>query len=343
MRTLNSITLLALLLLSFSAFSGKDEFTKKWSKTFEVNSDAQLELKNKFGKLHITTWDQNQISVEVVMTTEARDQDDAEKQFKKVEIKSSGSKEMVSIETQITNKQGNLNMTVDYEVKMPRSNALTASNAFGDIFLNELDGKAEIKVEYGALQILKLNHSENEIEAKFSKCEIEYIKGGQVEIAYSPTQVERGEMLEIKSSFSELEIDRFRKLIIDSQYDHVEIEEVDDLKFEGQFSSFEIERINKKLEAESAYGNIEVDEVSATFEDISVENKFGNTEIEISDEASYLLSLRSQFGNIDFPKNLKVTTDKKDGTDHHVEGVMGESPGNRSVNITTQQGNIELE
>ena len=60
----------------------KEEFTKKISKSYDVNKDATLAIKNKFGKIHCQNWDQNAISIEVTITLEASNQEKANKYLK---------------------------------------------------------------------------------------------------------------------------------------------------------------------------------------------------------------------------------------------------------------------
>jgi len=87
MKTLK-ISLLVLLLGAFvgSQAIAKEEFTKKISKSYDVNKEATLAIKNKFGKIHCQNWDKNSISIEVTITLEASSQEKANKYFDRINI-----------------------------------------------------------------------------------------------------------------------------------------------------------------------------------------------------------------------------------------------------------------
>jgi len=76
----------ATLILSFQLFAVKEEYTKKISKSFDVNKDALLVINNKFGKVHCENWDKNNISIEVIITIEASNEEKANKYFDDVDI-----------------------------------------------------------------------------------------------------------------------------------------------------------------------------------------------------------------------------------------------------------------
>ena len=84
------IGLLIIVSTSWSAYAEVVE--RKVELSYNVNPDATLEIENKFGKIHITTSDKNQISVKVHITAESKNAERAKKALEKVTIEEEGSK-----------------------------------------------------------------------------------------------------------------------------------------------------------------------------------------------------------------------------------------------------------
>ena len=72
---------------------GKIDREKTILKTYQVNADARIDITNKFGKVHVTSWDQNKVSNEVVITVGAKNEAVALDRLKaiNVEFKSAAS------------------------------------------------------------------------------------------------------------------------------------------------------------------------------------------------------------------------------------------------------------
>src|SRR6476661_8753086 len=54
------------------------EKSKRINKVFKVNATDKLDIENSFGKIHINTWDKNEITVEVVMIARANSEEKAQ-------------------------------------------------------------------------------------------------------------------------------------------------------------------------------------------------------------------------------------------------------------------------
>ena len=50
-------------------FRGRHTKEKKLSKQYNVSADAVLKINNSYGNIDIKTWDQNRVSIEVIIKT----------------------------------------------------------------------------------------------------------------------------------------------------------------------------------------------------------------------------------------------------------------------------------
>jgi hypothetical protein len=59
------ITFAAILLLGIKGAKAGDEFRKVIKKEFQVDPNAQVTINNKFGKIHFSNWEKNEVEIEV--------------------------------------------------------------------------------------------------------------------------------------------------------------------------------------------------------------------------------------------------------------------------------------
>ena len=64
------------------------------------------------------------------------------------------------------NNRKNMSMKINYTIKMPKSNSVSLNNDYGNIYLNEIDGKASVNCDSGSVVVKKL-------EAGFESVNIE--------------------------------------------------------------------------------------------------------------------------------------------------------------------------
>ncbi|MBL4658138.1 MAG: hypothetical protein JKX73_09075 [Flavobacteriales bacterium] len=326
-----------------------DEFSKTWSKSFEVNADATLDLDNKYGNIHITTWKQNEISVVVTISVDVSSQEKADRALKDVVIVDDASLEKVMLVTRINTESGiklNKKLHINYDVKMPVGNNLKLVNKFGDVYINELDGRADLKVAYGNLKCDVLNNPNNRIKLSFSsgKCWIGDFTSGSIEMKYSKLSVNKADKLNLDSKFSSFRIGSATTMDCKSQYDKMEIERVGDLELDGKFSGYEIGTVVRKLDLDIQYSGCEVNRITSLASEITVENSFGGVELCFDEGTSYQLEAKGEFGGIDYPNRLtSLTTDESKSNSFFLVGVVGDkkSP-DASVTIATKFGSVEL-
>ena len=175
---------------------------KTITKSYDINKDAVLALKNKFGKIHCQNWDKNTIAIEVEITVEASSQEKAEKYFDKIKIDFSGTSSRVSATTNFDDnmfKNNKGEISVDYMVSMPASIGVEIDHKFGDLILESVEGNSSIEVGYGSLEAKKLMGDENDLEIKFSEGYVGYVKNADLEVKYGEMEIDEALSLSAES------------------------------------------------------------------------------------------------------------------------------------------------
>ncbi|MDX5438344.1 MAG: hypothetical protein LPK03_14160, partial [Pontibacter sp.] len=135
------------------------EKRKTIDKTFKVSSKDILKIDNQWGKVHVNTWDKNEIRVKVDVVTHASTEAKAQEMLDNIKIMESREGNTYTFRTQKdirisgNNKQG---LEINYTVYMPAENGIAVKNRFGDVYLPSMKGKADIDIQYGNLKCDRL-------------------------------------------------------------------------------------------------------------------------------------------------------------------------------------------
>ena len=325
----------------------EDEFTKKVSKSFDVNKDATLTVKNKFGKVHCENWDKNSISIEVTITVQASNQEKANKYFDKIKIDITGTNSLVTAITSMEDNlfdKGNNELSIDYMIQMPATVNVELNNKFGDIIVSEIGGTSKINLGYGTIDIKKLSGSTNALDIEFSDGYIGYIKSANLDLKYSELKVDEIADMNAESKFSELNIGKIDVLTIESGYDDDFIGSVRNIDVEADFSDVEIRNLEQTLTANFDYGELKVKEVGKAFKLIDITNSFSDANIGFNPEASYRINATVKMGDFSYPQDrAKLSVVEMSYTSSKYEGLVGGNSDTQSkVMIDSQNSGATL-
>lgn len=345
MKNLRKQTILFLFLMATSVMLFGQELSKNYSESYDVNKDVKLTITSKYGNVTIEAWDKNQVSIDVEITVDAKNEKDSQRILDKISVEMSGSSTAVSAKTEFG---GNLNckncdFSIDYMVKMPVKAVLDLRNDFGNAYVGDLEGMSSLDVRYGNLEVGKVLGKDSQIQVKFGNGEVDYIKSADIQVEYGNFELGKAEYLSIDTKFSNIEIGEVGELSMDSEYDGVEIGSVDILQLDASFTGIEIGEVFTKAEIESSYGGIEIDRVAGGFSLIDIYTEFGGVELSISSTASYKLEAEASFGDIDFDESeAEVIKLKEESFNMEVEAYVGDDRSSTSV-VKLKAKNCDIE
>ena len=328
MKTFKLIIGLAVIFCLTSYQTNAEEFTKKIKKEFNINSDALLKVKNKYGTIKCENWDKNVISIEVLIKIKTSSQQKAEKIFDNIKINISGSKSIVEA---ITEYEGgsifnNTDIQIDYFINMPKTLNVDIYQKYGSLFIEEVTGIAKLGIKYGTLQAETLSNKKNEVYSAYSKVTLDEFNSGKIDIQYSELAIDECDEIALTSKYSTISIDEAEFIELVSAYDNVSIDQVSAIKNSSKFSNFSIDDVFSSLSFELKYGNLEVDNIASDFKKIEIDNHYASAELGISQEASYKLDAEVKYGSIDYPKsNSNIKMNKISHTQKSYTGTVGKN------------------
>lgn len=347
----------ALMVLMPSVAAGMQKETiKEFRKEFPADQHTKLEIQNKYGNVDIKDWGNPSISIEVKVIVRSENLDKAEKILGCISINFKQEGNTVQAFTEFSNDLSSVfrdfnddekNLEINYSVFMPKTVPLSLVNKYGGVFINELASTSTIDVKYGKLTANKIIHDAQQpltqIILGYSNATIQECKWIKVDIKYSKLQISQSKAIIFLSKYSKIYIDNATSLVCESKYDTYELGRLSNLVATTGYSHFSARELTNKLQIESKYTDVSIEQVPADFEQIKVENSYGSYKIAIAPEASYRIEGNARYCKIIYPEDNAKVSRFNENTDMKVSGLIGKNEATRSsVILNSSYGNIRL-
>ncbi len=356
MKALNYKTILLCWLVIFSStnnlFSEEGEiFSKTVKQEFLVNEQTLLDINNKFGKIDFIDWEKNSVNLEVLIIVKDLKKEKADAILNKISIKIEELESLIKIETIIEesrnkNKSGEQNFEINYTVSLPRYLKLKVQNKFGDIFINEHNGKSNFDVQFGDFRANKLMFDDSKpmstISASYGNVSIGTCTWAKFLTSFGDLSIDECKAIISLSSYSDVKIKNVSSLICDSKFDSYKIGTVNNLVLNAGYVDIEVQKIINKLELDMEFGDFEVKEISPEFKEIKIINEYGTIDLELNENISYNLDATVEYCEIEFDggNNLNIV---KNGEGKKISGKFGPDINTTAkITIDSKFGEIEL-
>ncbi|HEV8271190.1 MAG TPA: hypothetical protein VGQ04_07765 [Chitinophagaceae bacterium] len=210
-RTFKNILPIVLLLATAQLFAQDGDKEKKEKKRYEFFRERNisktypaagntLNIDNQFGEVKITTWDKNEIKIDIHIETSSTQKDLADKSFERIDVTDKQEGKNISFKT-IMNKGGkeenigckncSNTMSIDYDIHMPANNALNIENSFGSIVIPDYNGVVSLTNKYGSLKAGKLSKPEK-VLVEFGSADLKSI--GNIDLTFKYSSVTIGSL-----------------------------------------------------------------------------------------------------------------------------------------------------
>ena len=207
-KLFRTILILSLLSSSSALFAQKEkekkepkryEFLKEReiSKTYPASGNS-LNIENSFGSVKVSTWDKNEIKVDVHIEASSDNKENAEKVFARIDVIESkdGNKIRFKTEHKDNNKKDDgcknckSSMMINYTVQIPAGNTLNIDNSFGSTEIPDFKGAISLNSKFGSLTAGNLANVEK-LNVEFGSANITSISNADVVFKFSTIKVEK--------------------------------------------------------------------------------------------------------------------------------------------------------
>jgi len=350
MKTLQGIQAFLLIfgLISHGSFALAQKQSKEINKDYAISKGDLLKIENKFGKIDIQNWDKSEVSISVKLSADAKTDAAAKSIIDNITVEFKKEGNAIHAITEINNEsglsQGN-KFSVDYTLYVPDWINLNLNNKFGDINIDEISGTVNIDLKHGNLRIMSLNRGNekpfNEIIMAFSNGTIERAGSLNLILSFSKLEMEEADFLVAETKYSGINSEICKSLSSDSKYDNFKFSEIHNINGELKYSNLRVAKFTGKLELESAYSGIKIDEVLPSFESMKIINSKGTYKIGLQPEVSCDFSGDSNHGEISL-EGFTVLEKKTDGTSKNIRAFSGKEGSGKLINVSTAYGSVSI-
>jgi hypothetical protein len=324
--------------------------TKEIRREIEVDPKVEVVIKNQFGNLTISSWDQNKVIIEVKITVKGNNQKRVNEKLDQIDVEFDLSPKFVSAKTKIDEGWGykwfnsnRLRYQIDYHVKLPKSSAVDLNNDYGTIVLNELEGSAKISCDYGKLLIGDLHHQSNFLSFDYtSHSTIDFINGGEINADYSGFEVLEGGKITLNADYTHSKFDKIDSLGFRNDYGKLRVEEINTLFGAGDFLTLQIGQLDKNLNLNLEYGNARVDRVNPSVQKIVIDSEFTGITLGVDPMWEFTYNINLEFAHLKSNLSLKHLIVREQNTEKSYSGYLTNKNTTNRLQIESEYGAVKL-
>ncbi|WP_335967178.1 hypothetical protein [Galbibacter sp. PAP.153] len=329
-------------------WNGKYTKEKKIKKEFTVSPTARLDIENSYGNLYITSWNENRTVIEVHIKTNSNSEEKAQRKLDEIDVEFHASSSVVSAKT-IFQKNGwgwgnnnNISMEINYTIKVPVGNSVDLDNDYGGIYLDEINGLANISCDYGKMEIGKLNADNNQLSFDYtSKSTFEYIKSGKINADYSSYEVENAGDLVISADYTTSEVKNARNIEYSCDYGSIKLENANNIKGTGDYLSMHFGIMHGNVDVSSDYGSLKIDEMAADAGNLNVQSDYTGIKIGYNSGYHFDFEIDLEYAGLSGDTNFEYKIKRDKSTEKYYQGYHGSS-GKNKVYINSEYGGVSL-
>lgn len=312
------------------------EETKVIEKTFNVNSNANLYISNKYGNVTMTTWDKNVIEIRVEIKVDGKDNNAVKQRLNAITIDFSASAAQVAAETQIPDAKGinKTHISVHYTVKLPKTNGINIENRYGNLFLDETKGMVNIDLQYGNLTFGKLNNAINNFDLDYvTTAKIDYVKSANIDADYSKLEINKAEVIRLEADYTDINLGDISDLINDMDYGNLNAKKIDKVSNTADYTNIKIGTISHSFVSTGDYGAISIQRVSKGFDKIIISSDYSGVNLGVEASAGYSIKANMKYGDLKYPSNVTMSQKIIKNTSSYYEGKTAGASGSVEINM----------
>ncbi len=340
------------LILGSNSDVWKGKYTKEKTikKEFTVNKDALLKVDNSYGNIEVMTYDGNTITIEVNIKTNGNDEDKVQKKLDDINVVFNGSSSMVEAKTKFNDSKSwwnwgknNVNMEVNYIIKLPITNNVDLSNDYGSINLDKLEGRATINCDYGKITTKELMADNNAINFDYTNNSyFEYIKSGKINADYSGYTVGKTNKLQINADYTKSVIEVAEDVNYSCDYGSVQIDKANNVTGNGDYLTARLGDIYKNVDLKADYGSIEIKQMTSNSGNLSIVSDYVGITIGYNTGYNFNFEFDLQHASLRDKEGLEFTKQRVESSDKYYSGYHGSSNSGNMVKIKSDYGNITI-
>lgn len=319
---------------------------KNIKKAYYVNPDATLSIENSYGNISVTTWNENQIELDISIKVSGDNENWVNQRINDIDIDIIALKGMISAKTILGNSnyksQGkNNSFEIKYTLKIPKNGSVKLNNKYGNISSADLLANADIKCKYGKITLGKLSGNST-IQIEYcSNSSVVFLKNGMVTAKYSNLKIGETTKLDLISDYTDIEIGQSDIIKYNSKYGKIRIQNVKTLDASGNYLTIKIGEVFDYLKLNTKYSSLAVQSINAKANSVSIVAGYTGINIGYQTNFAFDFNILLKYANFKYDNELEIDSKEEVSNSKKYSGFH-KKKGLNNLNIISDYGNVTL-
>ncbi len=351
-------TVIFVITCSLSAQSVSER--RNFIQSFPAGRNTRLELDNKYGDIHLTSWGKDSVSIMAEIQAFAPSRDKLEKMFRGISVDMTGTSSLVIARTKfdqnlteilesfkgLTDKviEYNSRVKINYYINTPDYIDINLSNQLGDVTMESNSGTLSVTLSNGSFKANSLEKI-SEMKLSFANADIGSVRSARLQPSFSELVIGESSDLSINSTSSRFNLGKAGVVETESRRDKFFIDNISQLDGTSYFTDFKIEQLGKGGKLTLKYGSLDVAKVENLSGDLDIRSVNSDVTLSCDPSVSFSYEIRHTNSFVVLPdRNTKSEkeTINEERKEYISTGTVGRDPGSRKITIDATRGNIYL-
>jgi len=342
--------LILFILIPFLGFSNDDTFITKQKnikKTYIVNSNAGIDIDNRYGNITVSTWNEDKIDLDITIKVNGPNENWVNERLNSIDVDITALKGMVTAITNLGNsslksKGSNNSFEINYVIKIPKNGSVKLVNKYGNISTLSLEANTDINCKYGKVTLGKLNGSNNQIEIAYCQnSSIDYIKTGSIDARYSGLKINDSGNLNLSANYTDVTLNEAQNIKYQCNYGTFKFQKINSLNGSGNYLTINIGEVSSNFSFDTNYSKINIGTMNEKAGNVTINSGYTDISLGYSPNYAFDFDVSARYSNIKHDNTLDISVSETKSNSKRISGFYRKK-GQNKVNINSNYGNISL-
>jgi hypothetical protein len=360
MKTRNLILTACIFSLTCSVSAQSVSEKRGFVKSMPVSKSTRLEVNNRSGDIHITTWDKDTVYIMAELEAFAPSREKLSRMFDGIRIDITGTSSLVIARTKfdeglteliesfkgLTEKiiDYNSRIRINYFINSPDYINISIDNQLGDVFMENNNGTISLTLSNGSFKANSLDRI-SDMRLSFVNVDIGSVKSAKIQPSFSELVIGESNDLSINSTSSRFNLENAGMIETESRKDKFFIGKVSKLGGTSYFTDFKVDQLGKESSLTLKYGSLDISRIDNRFDNIDIRSVNSDVTLAYDPDASFNFEVRHTNSFVVVPERnarSEKETLSEERKEYVITGSVGNNPGSKKIIIEATRGNIYL-
>lgn len=355
------LILLAILFSLTTSVSAQSVSEKRgFVKSFPANKNTRLDINNRSGDIHISTWNKDTVYIMAEIEAFAPGRDKLTRMLDGIRIEMTGTSSLIIAKTKfdegltefiesfkgLTEKviDYNSRVRINYFINSPDYIDISIDNQLGDVTMEGNKGTISATLSNGSFKANSLERI-SDMRLSFVNVDIGSVKSAKLQPSFSELVIGESDDITINSTSSRFSFENAGMVETESRKDKFFIGKVSKLGGTTYFTDFKVDQLGKESTLTLKYGSLDISRIDNKFDNIDIRSVNSDVTLTYDPDASFNFEVRHTNSFVVVPERnarSEKETVSEERKEYVITGSVGNNPGSKKIIIEATRGNIYL-